>query len=38
MKKISIILLLMISLFSLLLTGCEEVGITPEINSGNSEY
>lgn len=38
MKKISIIILLMICLSSLLLTGCEEVGITPEINSGNSEY
>ena len=38
MKKISIIVLLMICLSSLLLTGCEEVGITPGIDSGNSEY
>ncbi len=38
MKKISIIILLMICLSSLLLTGCEEIGITPEIDIGNSEY
>jgi len=38
MKKISIIILLIICLSSLLLTGCEEIGITPEIDSGNSEY
>ena len=38
MKKISIIILLMICLSSLLLTGCEEIGITPEIDSENSEY
>ncbi|MBA7616193.1 hypothetical protein ES703_23489 [subsurface metagenome] len=35
MKKISIIILLMICLSSLLLTGCEEIGITPGINSVN---
>jgi copper(I)-binding protein len=38
MKKISIIILLMICLSLLLLTGCEEIGITPEIDIGNSEY
>jgi len=38
MKKISIIILLMIGLSSLLLTGCEEVGITPEIDSEDSKY
>ena len=38
MRKIGIIILLMICLSSLLLTGCEEVGITPGIDSGNSEY
>ena len=38
MKKIGIIILLMISLSSLLLTGCKGVGIIPEINSGNLEY
>ncbi len=38
MKKISIIIFLMISLVSLLLSGCDGVGIIPEVNSGNSEY
>jgi hypothetical protein len=37
MKKISITILLMISLSLLLLTGCEGVRITPEIDSGNQE-
>ena len=38
MRKINIIILLIICLSSLLLAGCEETGITPEIDSGNSEY
>ena len=38
MRKINIIILLMICLFLLILTGCEEIGVTPEIDSGNSEY
>ena len=38
MKKISIIIFLMICLSLLLLTGCQQVGITPEINNGNLEY
>jgi len=37
MKKISIIILLMICLSLLLLTGCNELGVTPEIDQGNSE-
>ena len=38
MKKISIIIFLMICLSFLLLTGCNEFGVTPEIDQGNSEY
>jgi outer membrane murein-binding lipoprotein Lpp len=36
MRKINIITLLMICLSSLLLTGCKEIGVTPEIDQGNS--
>ena len=36
MKKISILILLMIFLPSLILTGCQEFRITPEIDQGNS--
>jgi len=37
MKNISIIILLMIGLSLLLLTGCQQVGITPEVDQGNSD-
>ena len=37
MKNISIIIFLMIGLSLLLLTGCQQVGITPEIDQGNSD-
>ena len=37
MKKISIIIFLMIGLPLLLLTGCQQLGITPEIDQENSE-
>ena len=37
MKNISIVFIILVCLSSLILTGCEEFGITPGIDQENSE-